>query len=250
MSATVKKRKPSKKYELTNEIDHMTGLTLYRIRALKDFGDVKAGDLGGFIENESNLSHYGTCWVYDKARVFQNARVSGNAKVRSFFVDVCGNAKIYGNAIFEAIFMGGNARLYGNAHIKGAVVIEGNAKIYDNAYVTDHAHISDDAVICDDAHVGGNAKISGAAHICDDARVFDDAVVCGALISGDSYVHSAASLTADDHIWNEAYPEFGSEDDYYRHEYYDDFEDYYDADLESENDDDLECELEYEKEAA
>ncbi len=234
----VNKKKTSKKYEFTGEMDFVTGLILYRIRALRDFGDVKAGDLGGYIENESNLSHKGNCWVYDKARVFQNARVSGNAKVRSFFVDVCGNAKIYGNAIFEAIFMGGNARLYGNAHIKGAVVIEGNAQIYDNARVTDHAHISDNAVICDDAHVGGNAKISGAAHICDGSRVFDDAVVCGALISGDSYVHSAASLTADDHIWDEAYPEFGSEDDYYRHEYYADCEWYYDDDNDSEYEND------------
>ncbi|WP_375616758.1 hypothetical protein [Bartonella sp. AP58NXGY] len=37
-----------KKYELTDEKIEFDGyLTLYRIRALKDFGDVKAGDLGG-----------------------------------------------------------------------------------------------------------------------------------------------------------------------------------------------------------
>ncbi|WP_375617080.1 hypothetical protein [Bartonella sp. AP58NXGY] len=230
----VNKKKTSKKYEFTGEMDFVTGLILYRIRALRDFADVKAGDLGGYIENESNLSHKGNCWVYDKARVFQNARVSGNAKVKSFFVDVCGNARIYGNAIFEGMLLKDNAKLYGNAHVSNAVVIEGNAKIYDNARITNHAHICDDAVICDDAHVGGNAKISGAAHICDGSRVFDDAVVCGALISGDSYVHSAASLTADDHIWDEAYPEFGSEDDYYRHEYYADCEGYYDDDNDSE----------------
>ncbi|CDO48672.1 phage related protein [Bartonella tribocorum] len=208
----INKKKTSKKYEFTGEMDFVTGLILYRIRALRDFGDVKAGDLGGYIENESNLSHKGNCWVYDKARVFQNARVSGNAKVKSFFVDVCGNARIYGNAIFEGMLLKDNAKLYGNAHVSNAVVIEGNAKIYDNARVTNHAHI------------------------CDGSRVFDDAVVCGALISGDSYVHSAASLTADDHIWDEAYPEFGSEDDYYRHEYYADCEGYYDDDSEYEND--------------
>ena len=39
----------SKKYELTEEtIDHH-GITLHRIRALRDFSDVKAGDLGSFI---------------------------------------------------------------------------------------------------------------------------------------------------------------------------------------------------------
>ncbi len=37
----------------------------------------------------------------------------------------------------------------------------------------------------------------------------------------DSYIHNAASLTADDQINDEAIPRFGSEDDYYRHEYED-----------------------------
>ena len=55
--------------------------TLYRIRALKNFGTVKAGDIGGYIEKEENLSHEGTCWVYDNARVCENARVCGDARV-------------------------------------------------------------------------------------------------------------------------------------------------------------------------
>ena len=38
-----------KKYELTEEtIKINDNQTLYRIKALKDFGDVKAGDLGSF----------------------------------------------------------------------------------------------------------------------------------------------------------------------------------------------------------
>ncbi len=113
--------------------------------------------------------------------------------------------------------------VYGNAHIQNAVVIEGNAKIYDNASVSGHAYISDESVICDNAHVGGNAKISDGAYICDESRVFDDAVVCGALVSGDSYIHSAASLTSDDQINDEAIPRFGSEDDYFSDEYEDSF---------------------------
>ncbi|UNE54818.1 hypothetical protein [Bartonella machadoae] len=239
MKSTVKNTPviSSKKYEFTYDMQCVNGHLLYRIRALKDFADVKKGDLGGYIEKESNLSHDGDCWVYDQARVFEKARVFGNAKIKGYFVDVYGKAKIYGNAIFEGRTIKGNAKLYGNAHVQNAVAIEGNAKIYDNASVTNYAHISDDAVICDDAHVGGNAKISGAAHICDHSQVCDDAVVCGALISGNSYVHSAASLTADDHIWDEAYPELGSEDDYYRHEYYDDYgyDDDYQYDCNSED---------------
>ena len=85
------------KYELTSET--MTtddGVTLHRIRARKAFGDVKPGDLGGWIETEDNLSHEGDAWVYG------NAQVSGNAQVY-------GNAKVYGNAQVS-----GNARVFGD----------------------------------------------------------------------------------------------------------------------------------------
>ena len=58
------------KYELIKEED------FYRIKALKDFGDVKKGDIGGLIEAEKNLSQEGNAWVYEDARVSGNARVT------------------------------------------------------------------------------------------------------------------------------------------------------------------------------
>ena len=36
-----------KKYVLTDETIEFYGTILYRIKAMKDFGDVKKGDLGG-----------------------------------------------------------------------------------------------------------------------------------------------------------------------------------------------------------
>ena len=68
-----------KKYEITNESINFRGVKLFRIRALQDFRDVKAGDLGGYIEKEENLSQYDYCWVYGNARVYGNAMVYGNA---------------------------------------------------------------------------------------------------------------------------------------------------------------------------
>ena len=59
-----------KKYKLTEESVVINGKFLHRIEALRDFGDVKKGDKGGFIEKEENLSQYGDCWVYDDAKVF------------------------------------------------------------------------------------------------------------------------------------------------------------------------------------
>ena len=70
-----------KKYELTEETKIIGDKTLFRIRALRSFGDIKAGDLGGFIENERNLSHEGNAWVSGDARVEVNARVDGDAWV-------------------------------------------------------------------------------------------------------------------------------------------------------------------------
>ena len=69
------------KYKLTDETIRHGGRTLYRIQALKDFGDVKAGDLGGYVESGGNLSQDGNCWVYDGAKVFDNALVYEDARV-------------------------------------------------------------------------------------------------------------------------------------------------------------------------
>lgn len=56
--------------------------TLHRIVALRDFGDVRKGDIGGWIENENNLSHDDDCWVYDNAEVCGEARVYGDAVIK------------------------------------------------------------------------------------------------------------------------------------------------------------------------
>ena len=66
----------SKKFELTTETKTLFGRTLYRIRALIAFSCVKAGELGGWVEKEENLSQEGNAWVCGNARVFGDARVT------------------------------------------------------------------------------------------------------------------------------------------------------------------------------
>lgn len=77
-----------KKFELTTEfITNFLGIKLFRIKALVKFGDVKKGELGGFVEKEENLEHYGNAWVYGDAQVYGDAKVSGNqmyATVKGF----------------------------------------------------------------------------------------------------------------------------------------------------------------------
>ena len=102
-----------KKYDLVNKQPN----GLWQIRALRDFGDVKAGDLGGYVQYEDNLSQTGNCWVYGNARVYDNAMVYNNAII-------CGNAVICNNA-----------KVYGNALVYGNVIVYGNAGVYDNARI-------------------------------------------------------------------------------------------------------------------
>ena len=92
------------------------GKKLYRIQALKDFNGVKAGDTGGYIENESNLSQSGNAWVYGDAQVFDNAWV-------------CGNARVFDNA-----------RVYGNARVCGNAQVYGDARVCDNAWMYGTRH--------------------------------------------------------------------------------------------------------------
>lgn len=108
---------------------------VYRIRASRDFGTIKAGELGGFIESEANLDHDGYCWVSDDAvvcgssRVRDNAWVGGDAIVRNGYINhdgkVLDNAEVYGGTVT------GIVRLYAEIHngvISGFVT--DNAKIY------------------------------------------------------------------------------------------------------------------------
>lgn len=71
------------KYELTDQSKTVNGHVLHRIRALRDFAGVNAGDLGGWIEDEDNLSSEGNAWVCGNARVYGNAWVYGNARIDS-----------------------------------------------------------------------------------------------------------------------------------------------------------------------
>ena len=101
------------KYELVNKQSN----GLWQIRAFIDFGDIKAGDLGGYVRSEYNLSHIGNCWIYDNAMVFGNAEVYDNARV------------------FD------NAKVYGNAEVSDNAEVSGNARVFDDAKVFGNARI-------------------------------------------------------------------------------------------------------------
>ena len=72
-----------KKFELTRNAIAMHGKTLFQIRAVSDFGCVKCGELGGYVEIERNLSQEGSAWVFRDARVYGDATISKDARLFS-----------------------------------------------------------------------------------------------------------------------------------------------------------------------
>lgn len=150
-----------KKYELLKDDTIIVyGVTLYRIRYLLDFADVKAGDLGGYLESEDNLRHEGDARVLDTACAFGYSHVFGNAVV-------AGTAYVFGEA---AVL--GNAQVFGNACVSDWADVRGNARVYDNAQIAGGASVDDYARVYGDAVVSGDFQIYGYSHVFGNSRCF------------------------------------------------------------------------------
>ena len=104
----------TKKYELTTETKLIDGHKVYRIKALKSFKTiisrhVDAGDLGGWVESEANLSQEGLCWLFDEAAGYENSRRSENSVGYGNSAQF-GSSQQSGNSC-----QFGNSRQYGNS---------------------------------------------------------------------------------------------------------------------------------------
>lgn len=163
----------NKKYKLTDETIIHKGIKLHRIEALCDFGNIKKGDKGGFIEKESNLSQEGKCWIY-------------------------GNAKVYNDAI-----VGYDALVYDNAEVFDNAVIWRNAKIFDDVIICNSARVDGDAEVFKYAKVFGKACIYGNAKISNSAQIFGDTDVYGnAEIYGDAKVTTISDYIVFKNWWS------------------------------------------------
>jgi len=180
-----------KKFELTGQRMMLRrGLVLHRIRALRDFACVKRGDLGGWVEKESNLAtDYNLAWIAGEAKVYGAARVVGDAWVS-------GNAQVYGQALIsEEATVDGNARIYGHAMVSDCASVGENARIYGEARVIGNAQILGFAQVLGEAMASGNAilrekaKIYGKAKVYGEVNLFGDAEACAeAVIRGKAYI--------------------------------------------------------------
>lgn len=171
---------------------------LRQIIALVDFGDVKAGDPGGWIDSESVLAHAGHCWIYDENTLaFAGCKISGNARITQpcllrdnviisdnvwiDHADLSHGAIISDNVTIQSSTVHGDCHLFGDARIlqqseivaaRGLTVERDQIlQIYDRATVINSR-------IVHQAQIYGDAIVS-YAFIEHRAEVFDDALIEG-----------------------------------------------------------------------
>ena len=142
-----------KKYEFVKEDFKEVGPfkdKAYRIKRVSN------GELGGYIQSESNLSQEGDCWVGGNAMVYGNARVEDNAMVYGF-AKISGDARIYGNAkVYEFTSVCGHAEISGDSKVHGDLNVYGSPKIK------------------------GSTSISGRGTICTSGEIIDSILAdCG-----------------------------------------------------------------------
>lgn len=210
------------KYEFSGEEKKFNNATIRRIRALKDFGEVKKGDVGGWIGGENNLSHYQNCWVHDDAIVVGSAKVSSNVQIRhsatvhgyatvSGTVEVCNESEVSGRVfimdnarVLKKSKVFGNARVQGNAildgdevHVYGSSSISGNARVCDNAKVLGTASIGEDSILMDNVLVLGNSKVKGTVKVHSNAVINSDILLSGRVDVSGSILNRKFSITDD-----------------------------------------------------
>lgn len=191
---------------------------LLRVVAAETFSDVKAGTLGGLIQDESNLSQEGDCWIYDEAMVYDGAVIKGNAQVRNSAIvrdnsKVDGEAQVLDSAIIEGCSnVTDNAKVCYKAKVIGYSFIKDNAKVYGKAEIRNHSVIKDnaevlDTVKIDNSTIEDNAHINGG-RVIECSTVKDNSVITNSYISiskidGDTIIHNSTCkmLTTKDKVF-------------------------------------------------
>ena len=144
------------KFELTENKKSWNGITLYQIKATTNFVtnsgiEVNAGQLGGWVKKEENLSQEGSAWVWSNAKVYGTSKVYGDAEVYGNAI-ICGNAIIYGSNICGTAQICDDAKIGGNAEIW-------TAQVYGNKTFAATQEVYDNAEVWGAARIGGDAKV-------------------------------------------------------------------------------------------
>ena len=169
-----------------------------RIKAVRSFGDVKEGQQGGLIRDESNLSHEGLCWIYKDGKVIELAKVYGDAKI--FSGEVSGAARVFDAATVDDSRVLDYAEVSGNSLVSSNSEVSGHAKVYKNAQILNKSTIKDYAEVSGNAIVDGSI-VSDYAKISDDAKVTNGCDISGSVkILGKTEVSDGLKLEGNEII--------------------------------------------------
>jgi hypothetical protein len=161
------------KYTIT-DIAHEQYPFLHRIRALRDVGaGVKAGDLGGFVESEENLSFEprDDAWIFDDAIACNDAYVDRSAVLRDRAV-ACGKAYVSYGALLS-----GDTRAEDDSYIRGAV-LKDSARASGSSMILCSANTGFGPVLTDHCavygKVSGDVRLTGTALVISGEDIHND----------------------------------------------------------------------------
>ena len=152
---------------------------LRQIIALIDFNDVKAGDAGGWIDDESVLDHAGHCWIYDENTLaFSGCTISGNARITQPCL-LRDNVHISDNVWIDRAELSHGARISDNVTIQSSTV-RGDCHLFGDARILQQSEII--------AARGLTVERDQILQIYDRATVSHSRIVHQAQIYGDAIV--------------------------------------------------------------
>ena len=167
----------NRKYEITDITIEFEERTLYRIRALKNFRNVKAGDLGGWVSGKHNLSQEGDCWIYDEAKCMDNARMYHNSAMYNNAV-MCDFSEMHGcSEMHNYSAMLDNSRMYNCSAMYDNSRMYNDSKMYNNSRMFDNSAMYNNAVMLD------NSKMFENSRMYRDSRLKNKEKLCGKLVT-------------------------------------------------------------------
>jgi hypothetical protein len=163
---------PKYKLDRKDFVKAPDGARLYRVVALRAFRDVEAGQRGGYIEGEHNLSHQGNCWVAGKAaRVRQKARLRNDA-LACDFVDVSGNVEMWDQTLAHGhADLSGNVKMFDESEAGGYTQLFGSFEMRDRSRMGGHSVGCARASVSGNRFITGNCVLGGTFHIGGDGEL-------------------------------------------------------------------------------
>lgn len=202
-----------KKYRLSDETrlyhshdgETKSTVTLRQIIALRDFHDVTAGTQGGWLDDESALSHDGNCWIYDEnSVVYAGAQIQGNARITQACV-ISHAAQIGDNCWIDAANISHGARLSDAvtvqcSEVRGECHLYGNARVLHNSTIVAAIGLTPDREQI--LQIFDNATVS-QSRVVHQAQIYGDAMVNFAFIEHRAEVFDNALIEGNDlnNVW-------------------------------------------------